>query len=363
MKRPLVRINIAFCAGIFIAAKFKINFPAAYFLSLLVLTAALLSVKKRQRFGILIFSFIFLLGMAHYAGAPKIKKNIYRKPGKEIAANMFILKAKTKIEAIISRYLSGVPASILEAMVLGEKERIPPLVNHRMIRSGTVHILVVSGFNVGLVAFIVVLFLKLMRLPRRLRILITIPLLVAYCLVTGASSPVVRATVMAAVFLAGYLLKREPDIYNSSAAAVLFILMLSPEKLFDLGFQLSFLSVLSIVWLYPKLKSCLRLDSLKIRPLKYLISGALVSFSAWLGTMFPIAYNFKIFSPVAVLANVLIVPLAGLITFCGFTLAAFHYICPGLNRLFAYTIELLVLILLQVNAFLISLPFASFYLP
>ncbi len=274
----------------------------------------------------------------------------------------FALWLKDKTEETIFKHLPDLPASILDAMVLGEKRNIPALIYSSMIKSGTVHILVVSGFNVGIVAFMITLFLKLIRLPRDIRFCIAIPCLAVYCLMTGASTPVVRATVMSIFFMLGFLFKREPDIYNSCALAAIFILIFNPRQLFDIGFQLSFASVLSIVYLYPRLKALFRTGLIKIRPARFLLEGCLVSFSAWLGTMGFIVYYFKIFSPITVLANLFIVPLATLITLCGFSLIATGLISPLIASLVAHTNELLVALLLNVNAFLIKLPGAYFYL-
>jgi len=275
----------------------------------------------------------------------------------------FALWLKQKTENIIFKHTSFLTAAVLDAMILGEKRNIPWFVNNAMMKSGTLHILVVSGFNVGIIAFIVFLILKLVRLPRKPRFIVAIPLLILYCLITGASNPVVRATVMAIVFIIAYLIKREPDIYNSLGIAAIFILMANPRQLFDVGFQLSFVSVLSIVYIYPKLKSLLHIESLKTQCLKFLLEGCLVSFSAWLGTMGFIAYYFKIFSPITVLANIFIVPLAALITLSGISLVIIGSIFPTLAPFFAFSTELEVFVLLKINALLISLPFAYFCLP
>lgn len=269
---------------------------------------------------------------------------------------------KDRMEDIIFKRVSFVPASILDAMILGEKRNIPVLINNSMMKSGTVHILVVSGFNVALVTFIIILSLKLARIPKTIRFFIATPLIIIYCLMTGASTPVVRATVMAIVFMFAYLIKREPDIYNSCAVALIFILVINPRQLFDIGFQLSFVSVISIVYLYPKLKSFLSSSVLKIKYIRFLVEGCLVSLSAWLGTMGLIAYYFRIVSPVTVLANIFIVPLASLITLCGFSLIVMKFICPILAPFFAYSSEFAVALLLNINALLIKLPCAYFYL-
>jgi len=275
----------------------------------------------------------------------------------------FALSLKNKIEEVIFRYLSPISASILEAMILGEKKNIPPLVYQAMMQSGTVHILVVSGFNVSIVFFLIALFLKLLRLPRKMRIYFSLPLLALYCLITGASNPVVRATIMGMVFLCAYLFKREPDIYLSLSLAALFILGLNPRQLFDVGFQLSFVSVISLVALYPRLRALLKVDNLRAKFIRPLLEAALVSSSAWLGTAGFIAYYFRIFSPVKVLANIFIVPLAALITLSGFTLVIFGCLSPALAWLFAYPCEFLAVLLLHLNALFLEIPGASFVLP
>ena len=231
-----------------------------------------------------------------------------------------------------------------------------------MVKSGTVHILVVSGFNVGIVAFIINLLFKILRFPRKVRIVLTVICLLIYCAITGATNPVIRATVMGLVFLAAYLLKREADVYNSLVTAALFILMINPRQLFDIGFQLSFISVLAIVYFYPKLRTLVHLEACQIKILKFIIQGCLVSFSTWLGTLVIIALNFRIIAPVTVLANMLIVPLATLITLSGFILVLSGLIYPGLAHLCSLPTTALITLLLNINAALIKLPFAFFYL-
>lgn len=273
-----------------------------------------------------------------------------------------IFRLREKMEAIINRHLRDLPAAILSAMVLGQKRNIPWLINDSMVKSGTVHILVVSGFNVGIVAFIINLLFKILRIQKRLRIILAVVCLLIYCAITGASNPVIRATVMGVVFLLAYFSKRSPDMYNSLATAALFILIINPRQLFDAGFQLSFMSVLAIVYLYPKLKDFFHLENCKIKLIKFIYEGLLVSFSAWLGTLAIIALNFRIIAPVTVLANILIVPLATLITLCGFTLVLSGLICPSLASLFSGPTSMLINLLLNINAAVIKIPFAYSYL-
>jgi competence protein ComEC len=220
---------------------------------------------------------------------------------------------------------------------------------------------VVSGSNVGVVGAIIILLLKIFRIPRRPRSILCVPLLLAYCFLTGASNPVVRATVMAVIFLFAYFLKRQPDIYNSCAFALMVILCINPNQLFDIGFQLSFASVLAIAFFYPRLKVWSGLEQLKCQWLRFLAEGCLVSFSAWLGTAGLIAVYFRMVSPITVLANLLIVPLASIITLSGFSLLAAQSVSSYLALSFASVNEFLVNLLLNLNSLLLQLPHAYFY--
>jgi competence protein ComEC len=101
---------------------------------------------------------------------------------------------------------------------------------------------------------------------------------------------------------------------------------------------------------------------LKMKFLRFMLEGCLVSFSAWLGTMGFITYYFRIFSPVTVLANLVIVPLASLITLCGFSLVTAGLVLPALAPWLGHSSESLVLILISLNSLFIKLPGAYFYL-
>jgi len=286
----------------------------------------------------------------------RLRKN-YGQPLQKLA--FYIKKG---IEKIIYQRLSPLTASILDAMVLGDKKNIPPAVYDSMSKTGTVHILVVSGFNVGIVAFIIMLILKVSRLPRKARYVLAILCVIIYCFATGVQAPVLRATIMAVFLLTGFLIRREPDVRNSFSLAMFFILLTDPRALFSISFQLSFVSVAAIVFLYPKLKAFFRVDYLKLKVFKALAESFLISLSAWLGTLGFIAYYFNFFSPVTVLANLFIVPLATLITLSGFSLVVISLIFPVLAGYFAYANEFFVAMLLAVSSMLVRLPFAYLYL-
>jgi competence protein ComEC len=137
-------------------------------------------------------------------------------------------------------------AAVLDAMLIGDASSIGRDVRNDFQRSGTYHILVVSGFNVGILAFVV--FWTLRRLPMGdfAATVITLFLAAAYTYLTNAGAPVIRATVMLAIYLITRLLYRDRAALNAVSTAALGLLVYDPESLFDPSFQLTFLSVLAI---------------------------------------------------------------------------------------------------------------------
>ena len=208
----------------------------------------------------------------------------------------------------------------------------------------------------GIVALILLLLLKILRIPYRIQYIITILALVFYCILTGARLPVVRATTMAAILLFGYFLERDVNIYNSLAIAALLILGLNPAQIFDASFQLSFLSVLSIVWLTPRISSFFPERFYKINWTRFFILLFSVSMSAWLGLAPLIMHYFKIISPITVLANMIVVPYMTLVVASGFVLAVAGNIAPFLAQIFAGSSEVFVYILLKIGSILANVP-------
>jgi len=243
-------------------------------------------------------------------------------------------KIRDKGEDILSKHLNPTQAGIFSAMILGERSNISPNLRRLFIQTGTVHILAISGLHVGIVAFILELFLKVIGIRRRPRYLLIILLLVHYCLLTGTRPSVIRATIMAVVLLVGFLLRRELQIYHSLSLAALVILVVNPRQMFNLGFQLSFTSVISIVYFSPIIKKFFYTAKAQKSAetqrkgfcdfaviLRFSVNAFCVSLAAWMATLPFIAYYFKIISPVTVLANLVVVPYHWLwVVFCLFWL-------------------------------------------
>ena len=275
----------------------------------------------------------------------------------------FSFRIKHRLREVIVKNLSPFSAGILNALILGDRQDLSRYLLDILMKLGTIHIIAISGFNVGIVAFIILLILKIIKIPKKPRYILTMLLLIIYCILTGASPPVARATIMAIIFMSAYFLEREANVYNSLSIAVLIILTANPWQLFEISFQLSFLSVVSIVLLSPKIKSIFPAELSRIPWIRFLILTFSVSLAAWIGLMPLIAYYFRTFTTITVLANMIIVPYSAIITASGFSFVLIAILIPSLASIFAATNELLILILFKIHVFLAAIPGAYFKLP
>jgi competence protein ComEC len=142
---------------------------------------------------------------------------------------------------------SPAQAGLVDAMVIGEDTFISRDLRVDFQRSGTYHVLVVSGMNVGILAFVTCWVLRRLRFSELLASVVTLLLALAYALLTGVGAPIWRATLMLALYLGARLLYREKSMLNAIGAAALGLLVLNPQVLFGPSFQLTFLCVLLIV--------------------------------------------------------------------------------------------------------------------
>ena len=224
------------------------------------------------------------------------------------------------------------PFRLLCAMTLGQRNAITDEVYEPFMQSGTMHIFAISGLHIALIAGILMAILRVTRMPRLGCGLIIIPLIWLYTAATGWQSSAIRATIMMTILVGGWALKRPSDLLNSLAAAAFIILLWEPQQLFQASFQLSFFVVLSIALFLPPLEK-LRQHLFKtdpflpleliprwkrwlLAPLRIVGAWLAISLAAWLGSWPLIAFYFHLFSPITLLANLLIVPMASAALAC-----------------------------------------------
>jgi len=253
-------------------------------------------------------------------------------------ANRFIkniFRVRHKLRELINKYLPAQEAGILTGVLLGDRSDIDKNLNDRFIKTGTVHILAISGMNVGFIAAIFIMLMGFLRLPRMFIYLISCVLLIAYAVLTGANISVIRATIMVSALLIGLAFSRRVDILNCLGLSGIIILLKNPSAIFDPGFQLSFAAVISIIIFVPQFEKIFLPFGKTYQPIKYLIDSITVSLAAWLGIIPIIAYHFNIISPICIAANIPVVLLSFLITAGGLAFLAAALVWPFLADIFA----------------------------
>lgn len=272
------------------------------------------------------------------------------------------------------RAFAPLRAGVLDALLMGAKENLPPEVQETFARTGTAHLLGTAGLHVGLVAGLLLFLLPLFPIARRPALVLTLMGLVLYTLMTDGRASVVRAVIMTAVYLIGILLEREPDLPNALALAALGLLLANPFELFEPGFQISFATVLTLILGMPLIRPFLRMLEKRIRTdrpeskvmhrtVEYLAVCSGLTLCAQLGSLPLIAAYFNTLSVVGVLANILVVPVIAPLIMIGFAAAALGALSPGLALPCDWLLNALTAYILNVLRICSELPAASFSVP
>ncbi len=205
----------------------------------------------------------------------------------------------------------GEEGEFLKGLILGERGGMSTLTKTAFVNAGVAHVLAVSGSNVAVVAGVLFLVLELLRVPRTVRLLPMLGGLLFYMLVTGSQPPVVRATIMAAVILVGKSLQRPVNAWNCIGLSAIIIAGIDARQIFDIGFQLSYGAVLSLMAIYPVMNEWIAFipQSGRIQQgLVWLLRVCAVSLAATLGTLPLTAVCFGRVSVIGVLANIVVIP-------------------------------------------------------
>src|SRR4030095_5206294 len=232
------------------------------------------------------------------------------------------------MQKTICRGLENAPAvqSFLSGIVLGIRHETPEDIEEPFQQTGTIHLFAVAGLHVGIVAALLWLLATIARLSRKWAAAFIIPSLFFYAAITGLHVPSVRAAVMASILVGSYFFERRVFLLNSLAAAAFFILCWNTNELFSTGFQLSFAVVGAIVlFAVPFFRLFQRRaapdpflpQSLVRGPrrwmhssYKWLCGAASVSLAAWIGSLPLILWYFHLVTPISLLANLVVVPIA-----------------------------------------------------
>jgi len=264
-----------------------------------------------------------------------------------------ILGSALNIQQYLSNSLNNTKISkaskeFTKALVLGDKKYLDPQLYAAYANAGTIHFLAVSGLHVGILLWIVrwlLGFLTRIKKGRYIRTVILLLTLWSFAFITGLSPSVTRAVCMFSFFTLGSIGNRPINPLNSLFLSYFILLLLQPNWLFQVGFQLSYLAVLSILWLQPKLQA---LWKPKLKLSNYLWGLITVSLSAQIGVAPLSIYYFQQFPGIFLFTNTLVLPFLPLLLTGGILviiLSACNVPLNGVFKMYDFIIQ-------QLNGFM-----------
>jgi len=259
---------------------------------------------------------------------------------------------RVRINLELERYnFSSTELSILNALLLGQRRDISKQQFQQYRDAGAIHILAVSGLHIGIILlflnFLFQMFEKL-RNGKLIKLVAIIFCLWAYAFLAGLSASIIRSVAMFTAIAIGMLSDRPTDVKNSLIISLFFLLLLNPFYLFDVGFQLSYTAVFSIIWLQPLFRGFWRPKKIILR---YFWNLLTVTMAAQLGILPLTLFYFHQFPVLFFVSSLVIIPFLGIILGFGFLIIimALNQILP---QFIADIYELLLTIMNNFVAFI-----------
>ena len=247
-----------------------------------------------------------------------------------------VLKIKDRLREVINQNLSPPQSSILAAILLGDKRQISDEWKEKLNYAGVRHLTAVSGMHVAILTAILMSVLIALGFWRQQAFYFTIVLIVLFIIMTGLQPSAVRAGIMGGLFLFAHYLGRGNLSDRTVVFAASFMLVQNPLLLrLDVGFQLSFLAMMGIIYFLPYLQ-------------KYFGKILAMTLSAQIFTLPVLIYNFGYISLAAPLSNILIVPLLPFLMGLGFLFVILGAVLQPLGWLFSLPVWLLLTYIIKI---------------
>lgn len=238
----------------------------------------------------------------------------YRWVGSDSQLSGFAEKLRRRISnALREQKFSQQELAIIEALLLGQRQQISEETYFNYAAAGVIHILAISGLHVGIILFIlhwILAPLAQIKGGKILRVVITILLLWSFAVLAGLSPSVVRAVTMFTFLAIALQMRRRTSAVNTLFLSLMVLLLVRPQNLFEVGFQLSYLAVLSIVLFQPLIYG---LWEPRFKLMKYFWGLFSVTLAAQAGVLPLSLFYFHQFPGLFFLSNLVILPFLGII--------------------------------------------------
>ena len=233
--------------------------------------------------------------------------------------------------------------AIIDALILGQRLELDKDTIADYSNAGVIHILAISGLHISIIYFFIVFLLKPLKRIRfgaEIQLLLVLAILWLFALLTGLPASVTRAVTLFSFISIGKYFNQPKAIYNALAVSALLILLVKPNSIFDIGFQLSYAAVLSIVLFQPFYKKFyFSENTIAI----YFTDIVLVSLAAQIGVLPLSLYYFNQLPLLFLLANLVIIPLSSLVLIVGIVILPLNYALPSvavfLGKILEFSIQ------------------------
>jgi len=224
-----------------------------------------------------------------------------------------ILSFKNKTKQIINFSLPKIKADFLSALILGGKNTIPKEWNDKLNRTGVSHIIAISGMHITIWAFLIIEFLILLGFWRGQAFYVVILFLAVYLILIGFPASAIRAAIMEVIFLTAQKIGYATQSDRLVIMATFLMILFNPFVIYDIGFQLSVMAILGIIYLSQFFNEIFE----KIKIPRIISEVLAMTFAAQIFVIPILAYNFGQISIVSPITNILIAPLFPFILMAG----------------------------------------------
>jgi competence protein ComEC len=250
-----------------------------------------------------------------------------------------ILKIKNKLNKNIEKLIPAPESGLLSGLILGGDDKLSKKIQNNFSKTGMTHIVAVSGYNVTIVAEYLMILGIFIGLWRKQAFWFAVVGIILFIAMTGFPSSAVRAGVMGILLIWAVKNGRLANSQNAILFAAAVMLLVNPLLLrWDIGFQLSFLATLGIVYMYPIFNDYFfrGRDKSRLVPTNTLLEILFLTLSAQIFVLPVILFNFQKLSLISPLANLLVLPIIPLTMMLGFLGVALSFIFYPLGQFFSW---------------------------
>ncbi len=281
---------------------------------------------------------------------------VERIEGSDLSLSMktkgLLYNLRNRFEESINRILPEPESSFLAGLLLGIKRNLPDWLIEDLQKSGTTHLIALSGFNITVI--IEGLRLVFSRKSAKMSFFVPLTAIAGFVVMTGSQSSVVRAGIMGAMILIAHRIGRQSSAAMAIVITAAVMIFINPLILrFDVGFQLSFAAFMGIIYLGPMITNILPIKNKSIREITAMTLGAQIM-------AYPIIlYYFGNFSLISLFTNLVVLPFIPIIMLFGFIAATLGMVWSGLGYIFSWTVLFALRGIISVISFSANLPYAS----